>query len=180
LAARRDLVAGPASGYWCKAHYLDASALVKLVDDSPGESSGRDVLRKYYNEHSSMYATSYCLAEAFGVFKRRFLNNEINEGQYIEYVQGLIRLTVGWKLQLDEVDILLPIVSSEAERLIRKWKHKIDFLDCIQIVTVLHGRNRVLVGESRSILITADNALAKAARAEGARVWECNSETDPA
>jgi len=163
----------PESGYRCKAHYLDASALVKLVDDSAGESKGREALRKYYNEHASMYSTSYCLAEAFGVFKRKFLRQEITEEQYIRYVQVLIDRTVGWKLQIDEVDILLPIVSSEAERL------KIDFLDCFQIVTVLHGRNRVLVGESKSILITADNKLAEAARAEGARVWECKSERAP-
>jgi predicted nucleic acid-binding protein len=169
----------PESGYRCKAHYLDASALVKLVDDSAGESKGREALRKYYNEHASMYSTSYCLAEAFGVFKRKFLRQEITEEQYIRYVQVLIDRTVGWKLQIDEVDILLPIVSSEAERLIRKWKDKIDFLDCFQIVTVLHGRNRVLVGESKSILITADNKLAEAARAEGARVWECKSERAP-
>jgi predicted nucleic acid-binding protein len=168
------------TGYWCKAHYLDASALVKLVDDSAEESKGRDALRKYYNEHASMYSTSYCLAEAFGVFKRKFLKHEIAEDQYIRYVQALIDRTVGWKLQIDEVNILLPIVASKAECLIRKWKDKIDFLDCFQIVTVVHGRNRVLVGESKSILITADNNLAKAARAEGARVWECNCEPAPA
>jgi hypothetical protein len=71
---RRYTVAEPVSEYWCKAHYLDASALVKLVDDSAGESEGRDALRKYCNDHASMYSTSYCLAEAFGVFKRKFLS----------------------------------------------------------------------------------------------------------
>ena len=167
------------SGYWCKAHYLDASALVMLVDDSARESKGRDALRKYYNEHTSMYSNCYCLGEAFGVFKRKYLRQEITEDQYTKYVQDLIDHTVGWKLQIDEVDILLPIVSSETERLIRKWKDRIDFLDCFQIVTVLHGRNRVLVGESKSILITADNHLAEAARAEGARVWECRIEPAP-
>jgi predicted nucleic acid-binding protein len=173
-------VAEPVSGYWCRAHYLDASALVKLVDESAGESKGRDALRKYYKEHASMYSTSYCLAEAFGVFKRKFLRREITQDQYIKYVQDLIGCTVGWKLQIDEVDILLPVVSNEAERLIRKWKDKIDFLDCFQIVTVLHGRNRVLVGESKSILITADSNLAEVALAEGAKVWECKSERAPA
>ncbi|HEV2495661.1 MAG TPA: hypothetical protein VG204_21595 [Terriglobia bacterium] len=173
-------MADPVSGYWCKAHYLDASALVKLVDDGAGESKGRDALRKYYNEHTSMYSTSYCLAEAFGVFKRKFLGHEITEDQYVKYIQDLIGRTVGWKLQIDEVDILLPIVSSEAKRLISKWKRKVDFLDCLQVVTLLHGRKRVLVGESKSILITADKDLVKIARAEGARVWECESEPAPA
>ena len=66
---------------------------------------------------------------------------------------------------------------TEAERLIKQ--HKIDFLDCFQIVTILHGKFRVLGPDSKSILITADRALAKAARAEGARVWECTSEPPP-
>ena len=170
-------MAEPVTGYWCKAHYLDASALVKLVDDSAGESRGRDALRKYYNEHAGMYATSYCLAEAFGVFKRKFLQHQITNDQYLKYVQDLVGRTVGWKLQIDEVDILLPIVWTEAARLISKYQ--VDFLDCFQIVTALHGRARVLVGESKSILITADRELAKAARAEGARVWECMSEPAP-
>jgi hypothetical protein len=127
-----------------------------------------------------MYSTFHCLAEAFGVFKRKFLRLEITEDQYINYVQNLIDRTVGWKLQIDEMDILLPIVSAEAERLIRKWKHKIDFLDCFQIVTLLHGRYRVLVGESQSVLITADDNLANAARTESDRVWQCSSEPAPA
>jgi predicted nucleic acid-binding protein len=172
-------VADPEIPYSCKVHYLDASALVKLVDDSPGESKGRDALRKYYNDHTSVYSTSYCLAEAFGAFKRKFLNNETTQDQYVKHVQDLIHRTVGRKLQIDEVNILLPIVSSEAQRLISKWGDKTDFLDCFQIVTVLHGRYSVLVEESQSLLVTADKNLAKIARAEGARVWECGSEPPP-
>jgi rRNA-processing protein FCF1 len=44
----------------------------------------------------------------------------------------------------------------------------------------MQGQFKVLVGESQSILITADRELAKAARAEGVRVWECTSEAAPA
>jgi hypothetical protein len=53
--------------YSVKAHYLDASALVKLVADDSDEEPGRDVLRKYYHEHSNRYATSYCITEALFV-----------------------------------------------------------------------------------------------------------------
>jgi hypothetical protein len=75
------------------------------------------------------------------------------------------------------VEILSPDVVSEASRLIQTYK--IDFLDCFQIVTILRGEFRHLCAESKSILITADRGLAKAARAEGARVWECTSEPAP-
>ncbi len=73
--------------------------------------------------------------------------------------------------------ILSPVVFSEAERLIKMYK--IDFINCFEVVTILRGRFRVLGPQSKSILITGDRELAKAARAEGAKVWECTSEPAP-
>lgn len=163
--------------YACKAHYLDASALVKLVADDAAEEPGRDALRKYYRDHASRYATSYSITEAISVFKRMFLDRRIDQAAYIRYVKDFMNGVIGCNLEIDEVDILNPIVMNEAERLIRK--HGIDFLDCFQIVTILHGKYHVLGLDSKSILITADKDLAKAARAEGARVWECTSEPAP-
>ena len=165
-------------GYSVKAHYFDASALVKLVADDPDEEPGRDVLRQYYRNHSNRYATSYCVTEALSAFKSKFLRKRIPEDQYIKYVQEFIRTVLGANLQIDEISILSPDVRTEAQRLIQTYK--IDFLDCFQIVTILRGRFRYMVAESQSILITADRGLAKAARAEGARVWECTSEPAPA
>jgi predicted nucleic acid-binding protein len=163
---------------WGKTHYLDASALVKLVADDPDEEPGRAALRKYYWGHTdSVYATSYCVTETFSAFKRKSQQHRITEDQYIKYVLDFCRLILGLNLRIDEVPILAPVVSTEAERLIKK--HKIDFLDCFQIVTILHGRFPKLGPNSQSILITADRDLATAARAEGARVWECTSEPAP-
>jgi predicted nucleic acid-binding protein len=163
---------------WGKTHYLDASALVKLVADDPEEALGRYAVRKYYSEHKdSVYATSYCVTETFSAFKTKFLRRRISEDQYIKYILEFRRLILGVNLRIDDVPILSPIVSTEAERLIKK--HKIDFLDSFQIVTILHGRFRVLGPNSQSILITADRDLAKAARGEGAKVWECTTEPAP-
>jgi predicted nucleic acid-binding protein len=163
--------------YSIKVHYFDASALVKLVADDADEEPGRNVLRKYHNEHAHPgYTTSFCIAEAFGAFKLKFLRKKISEKEYVSYVRNFIRVT-GNTFQIDEVPILEPIVISEAERLIAK--HKIDFVDCFQIVTIMQGRFRIFVGDSQSILITADRELASAARSEGARVWECTSEPAP-
>lgn len=172
-----DSPLSPPGYYAIKAHYLDASALVKLVADDADEEPGRDALRTYYYSHASRYATSYCVTEAFSAFKLKFLRNQISEADYVRYVRTFIQRIIGGNLQIDEVEILKPIVFREAERLIKKYK--IDFIDCFQIVTVLHGQYRVLVDESQSMLITADRELAKAARGEGARVWECTSEPAP-
>lgn len=162
---------------WSRAHYLDASALVKLVADDRAEELGRDTLRKYYYGHPNMYATSYCVTEAFSAFKLKFLRKQIAEIQYIKYVRDFIQNIIGENLRTDEVPILSPVVFSEAERLIKTYN--IDFLDCFQIVTILHGQFHVLGPNAQSILITADRKLADAARTEGAKVWECTSEPAP-
>jgi predicted nucleic acid-binding protein len=163
--------------YAIKVHYFDASALVKLVADDSDEEQGRDTLRDYHRQHAHPgYTTSFCVAEAFGVLKRKFLQKKISEVQYLKFVKDLIRV-VGNTFQLDELEILLPLVSSEFERLVTNYK--IDFVDCLQIATIKHGKYRIFDGPSKSILITADRELAKAARAEGARVWECTSESAP-
>ena len=82
------------------------------------------------------------------------------------------------KLPNDDMSILSPRLLTEATRLIQQYN--LDFIDCVQIVTILHGKYSVLGKDSQSILITADRDLAKAARAERARVWECTSEPWPA
>jgi predicted nucleic acid-binding protein len=142
------------------------------------KSRERNTLRRYYLEHSRpVYTTSFCVAEAFGAFKRKFQRKRISEEQYLIYVRNFIRV-IGNTFRIDDVPILLPLVTSEVERLVAKYQ--IDFVDCFQIVTLMQGQFKVLVGESQSILITADRELAKAARAEGVRVWECTSEAAPA
>ena len=50
-----------------KVHYLDASALVKLVADDPDAEPERDAIRHYDQQHTTMLTTSYCVSEAFSV-----------------------------------------------------------------------------------------------------------------
>jgi hypothetical protein len=99
----------------------------------------------------------------------------IEKEQYIKCVEDLIRCHIGARLQIDEVSILLPRLRNEAQRLIQKYK--INFIDCFQIVTILEGQFHRI--EPKSILITADRDLAKAAREEGVNVWECITESPP-
>lgn len=81
--------------YSLKAHYLDASALVKVVADDPDEEPGRKALHDYLygggsHEHAHMYATSLCVTEALSVYKRKFLRGQILEDKYIQYVQATV------------------------------------------------------------------------------------------
>ena len=163
--------------YSVKPHYFDASALVKLVADDADEEPGREVLRSYHRERCHPgYTTSFCIAEAFGAFKLKFLRKKISERDYVACVKKFI-VTIGNTFEVDEVPTLWPVVSSEAERLITKYK--IDFIDCFQIVTIMRGRFKIFIAGSQSVLITADRELARVARAEGARVWECTTESPP-
>lgn len=99
---------------WGRTHYLDASALVKLVADDPDEEPGRDAVQRYYSGHrDSVYATSYCVKETFSAFKRKFLQHRITEEQYIRYVREFLRLVLGANLQIDEVSVLSPVVSQQ-------------------------------------------------------------------
>jgi predicted nucleic acid-binding protein len=164
---------------WAGAHYLDASALVKLVADDPDEEPGREVLRDYFGKQAKMLATSYCVAEAFSVFKLKFVRGKINSQQYVAYLREFVRRIIGGNLEIDEISVLSPVVLRKAERLIAKYQKETDFIDCLQIVTVLHGQYCHLGPNSKSVLITADGALAEIARNEGVTVWLCTSEPSP-
>ena len=50
-------------------------------------------------------------------------------------------------------------------------KHKIDYSDALQIYTILNGRTKGHVYESKTVLVTEDKDLVKAAEAEGLRLW---------
>lgn len=164
---------------YCKANYFDASALVKLIADDPDEAPGRNAMRDYYwSNTASVYATAYSVTETLSAFKRKHLNGKISGDVYLDYITKFLQRTIGSNLQVDDtVSILSPVVRTEAERLFKA--HRIDFLDCFQIVTIKYGQFRFSVENSQSILITADRALARAARSEDVKVWECTTEPAP-
>ncbi len=161
-----------AAAFW---HYLDASAMVKVVANDPDEGLGRETLRRYYFSHSMYRASSFCVAEALSAFKVKWLRGRCSQEEYFTNVREFFRLVVS-PLQQEECPLAVQ-VQQEAERLMQV--HKLDFIDSIQIVTLLKGSHSGLVGASQSLFITADKALAAAARSEGARVWDCTSEEAP-
>lgn len=152
-------------GVAVKYHYLDASALVKLVAEDADEEPGRNELRTYYRDHDLYCTTSYCIAEALSAFKLKWLRKKVTQDEYVRDVREFFRVVVSG-LTVDEVPLSLRVLD-EAERLMKA--HEIDFIDSIQVVTVLHGKLSVLTGDSRSLFITADRKLATAARQEGGK-----------
>lgn len=161
----------------CGAFYLDASALVKLVADDDDENDGREAVRNLYSNNANMYATSYCVTEALGAFKRKFNHKQISQEEYVRYCMDFTKKVLGGSLHIDEVPIVSVPIFQHAERLMIKYA--IDFVDSLQLITLLHGKFSIMINESQSLLVTADDALANAARKEGARVWQCRTEASP-
>lgn len=157
-----------------RTHYLDASAIVKLfvVEENS------DVLRKYFNDHSTFYTTSLCFSEAIGVLKVKWMyRREITQDQYLAAMNDLMASFAYESIGIDEIEIKDREVFREVERLVETYS--LDISDAFQIYTLKTGFFSVLAGDSKPILITGDSGLAEATRNEGLRVWDCMTEPSP-
>jgi hypothetical protein len=67
------------------------------------------------------------------------------------------------------VDFITPSIFAEVLSLCRKYP-KLDFSDAFQIVSVNKDFYSTFSGDSRTVLVTADAGLAKAAHLEGLKV----------
>jgi predicted nucleic acid-binding protein len=157
-----------------RTHYLDASAIVKLfVNEERSE-----ILRKYYNDHSTYSTTSLCFAEAIGVLKVKWLyQKEITHEQYLDAMNDLMASFANESIMIDEIEIKDRAVFKEVERLSECYA--LDISDAFQIYTLKMGFFSVLSGDSKPILITGDTKLSDATRREGLRVWDCMKEPAP-
>jgi predicted nucleic acid-binding protein len=159
-----------------RVHYWDASALVRIVAEDPAEQVGRAELRALFFGQGSHYATQACLAEAIGVFKRKWLVEKVYTlPEYVRTVREFYRLVVS-HVAVDEIPVSVQLLD-QAEQLMRE--HQLDFIDSIQMTTVLHGKFSVLIGDSASLFITADRRLARAAKRNGVSVWLVGSAAGP-
>jgi predicted nucleic acid-binding protein len=157
-----------------RTHYLDASAIVKLFIDEDNS----DILRKYFNDHSTFYTTSLCFSEAIGVLKVKWLyRKEITKKQYLAASNDLMASFAYESIGIDEIEIKDREVFREVERLIQSYS--LDISDAFQIYTLKKGFFSVLAGDSKPILVTGDSKLADATRQEGLRVWDCMTEPAP-
>jgi predicted nucleic acid-binding protein len=157
------------------AHYLDASAAVKLVISERGSEH----LRAYFNTHSGFHITSFCLFEALGVLKYKMRKGKISRKEYFDkcwlllaYLRGKPKSIHIDGLDIDSLETFL--FAEESAKL-----YRLDLSDALQLVTVKHGKFCKLGQKSNTVLITSDQPLAKAAKAEGLRVWNCEKEPAP-
>jgi len=153
-------------------HYLDASALVKLVVDE--EYSTR--VRTYVEKHSWRVCTSYCFVEALGALKLKKVRGEFSERAYIAGSRRLISKVRNCYIKLHDDIPSASAAFAEAERMVKD--HGIDFIDAFQIISVKESW-QYLAAPSKPILITADRELSKAATEEGIKSWYCRETHQP-
>ena len=159
-----------------RAHYLDASAAVKLVIDELGSND----LRAYVDKHFGFYITSFCLFEALGVLKRMMIKRKISLKQYLDACRLLLAYLRAKpnSIQIeDDFGIDKPGIFQSAEQLAKLYH--LDLSDALQLFTVKSATVTKWVSVPETLLITSDGSLMKAAKAEGLRVWNCEKEPAP-
>ena len=158
---------------WVKKHYLDASALVKLVVDE-GDCGP---VRRFFHSDTNFCTTPLCLAEAISVLKRKWNHHDIGADEYFAAAQDLMIEVWGGKIELDDLGLFSPIILASVETKARQYN--LDLSDALQLETIKNGRNAGLAGPSASVIITADEGLERAASSDGIRVWNCRTNEHP-
>ena len=158
---------------YMKTHFLDTSALVKLFL----KEDGSEAIHSNFGKASVNWTTSLCIAELLGVFKCKYVRKDISKEKYLELSDELIGSVRNESIKIEQVDISDFYTFQDTENLCKKYE--IDLADSLQIITLLQGFPSKLEGESKPLFITADSSLAKAARDQGLKVWECINEQYP-
>ena len=162
--------------------YLDASAAVKLVD----KELHSDRLLTYFRPRSGFVMTPFCFYETLTTLKSKWRGRRKSNGEPVRITKTaykdacffLFDHIQSGKIVLQS-DLNLSIeVTTQIENLVQK--HDLDVSDALQLLTIKLGRYKSFGAESKTLLISDDKDLVKAASKEGLRVWFLrNSETPP-
>lgn len=152
---------------------FDASALVKRYIDEPGSPA----LRQYWNWQATRYTTPFCLYETLGVLKGHVRRGTLTRDKYLRDATDLVAWFRASHSRIKDLDFTAHQVFAKARELVEK--HGLDLSDAFQLLSLRDGYFSGLVGESATLLVTADAALALAAGDMGLRVWDCIREPMP-
>lgn len=158
-----------------RANCFDASALVKVYADEPGS----DVVRDYFrNRAPTRYTTPFCFYEALNILKGKWRYRGQLDGP--QYRQASFALTAWFRAStryVKEIDFTDAHVFNDVQDIADRYS--LDLSDAFQIVSVKNGYFSALVNESQTVLVTADQELALAARSENVKAWYILGEPEP-
>jgi predicted nucleic acid-binding protein len=159
-----------------RANCFDASALIKRYV----QEKGSDIIHEYWRKEATKFTTSLCFYETLTQLKvNHFYRKTLDREGYHRATLDLCSWFGEVVLKdYPEPTFLSPQVFFDAQKIVDKYQ--LDLSDAFQILSVKIGFGACLSGgESQTILVTADKKLAKAARAEGLRVWSVLEEPVP-
>ncbi len=157
-----------------RADFFDASALVKIYSNEPYS----DVAREYFRSRSTKYTTPFCFYEAMNVLKGKWkYKGQLTLDGYLDAAFQLTAWYGASSTQVKDLDFTEPTTFFEAKEIAQR--NQLDLSDAFQILSVKKGYFSVLVNDSTTVLVTADEGLAEAAKLEGLRVWNVLSEPAP-
>ena len=157
-------------------HYLDACILAKAVLQEPGHSEVAAYLTKEPGFFFSI--TPFAFYEALGVLKRKWNQKKLSEAEYYLCVSRLAEFIEQELISIDaDCDIPNRALLSTARDLVGKYQ--IDYSDAMQLLSVIHGKHRRNAYESKTVFVSEDDTLVKAARNEGLRTWHFGKEPAP-
>lgn len=146
-----------------RTNLLDTSALVKLVV----VEDRSEKLRRYIEAEPSWYTTPFCFYEALTVLKVKYMyHNQLTNDKYQKASFHLMAKYRGTSKVYD-LDLTDPTTFTYVQTIASN--NNIDLSDAFQIASIVKGCP--FAGDLRTVLITDDKDLARAARHENCRVW---------
>ncbi len=109
--------------------------------------------------------------------KQKYLRKELDRSQYLDAAVDLTAWFGARERQIKDIELHSPGVIMEVRRIADTYD--LDFSDAFQILSIRDGIFSHLTNGSKSILVTADKNLARAAKAEDLRVWFVMDEPPP-
>jgi predicted nucleic acid-binding protein len=163
------------TGTAVRANCFDASALIKRYV----HEQGSEIIHKYWEQEATKFTTSLCFYETLAQLKvchfyRKTLDREGYHRATLDLCSWFAEVVLK---DYPEPNFLSPGVFFEAQKMVDKYQ--LDLSDAFQILSVKAFAPH-MIGGSRTILVTADKELAKAALAEDLRVWSVLEEPAPA
>lgn len=136
------------------------------------------MLRRYWNAQATRYTTPFCLYETLGILKRQVLTKATTKADYLKHATHLVSYFRASQSQMQDLDFTQMDVFNDAKEIAEHAD--LDLSDAFQLLSLQAGYFSHMIGGSKTLLVTADGALAKAARQRGLPVWDCVHEPMPA
>jgi len=133
----------------------------------------KEYFRKARGGH---WITNVCFIEALTALKCKWLRKEIDQNAYLGF-SYVLRSYIKSRIELVDSQLGDRQVWDETEKIVKRYS--LDIVDALQIVTVKRHYTNVFARNSKTVLVTGDFNLARAAESEDVRVWNCMTDEAP-